>query len=56
MKRLIEQEAFDGAQAYGLNEMLDDLRGALWRETASGEATDTYRRTCSGCIWSASRS
>ena len=44
MKRLIEQEAFDGAGAYGLNEMLDDLRGALWRETASGEATDTYRR------------
>ena len=44
MKRLIEQEAFDGAEAYGLNEMLDDLRGAVWRETASGEATDTYRR------------
>lgn len=44
MKRLIEQESFDGAAAYGLNEMLDDLRGALWRETASGEATDPYRR------------
>ncbi len=44
MKRLIEQEAFDGVAAYGLNEMLDDLRGALWRETAGGEATDTYRR------------
>ena len=44
MKRLIEQEAFGGAEAYGLNEMLDDLRGAVWRETASGEATDTYRR------------
>ncbi len=44
MKRLIEQEAFDGAEAYGLNEMLDDLRTAVWRETGSGAATDTYRR------------
>ncbi len=44
MKRLIEQEAFDGAEAYGLNEMLDDLRGALWRETGDGEASDAYRR------------
>ena len=44
MKRLIEQEAFDGADAYGLNDMLDDLRTSVWRETGSGEATDTYRR------------
>ncbi len=44
LKRLIEQEAFDGAAAYGLHAMLDDLRGALWRETATGDATDTYRR------------
>ena len=44
MKRLIEQEAFDGAEAYGLNEMLDDLRGAVWRETGSGDASDAYRR------------
>ena len=44
MKRLVEQEAFHGEDAYSLGEMLDDLRAGVWSEVASGEATDTYRR------------
>ena len=44
MNRLVEQEAFHGNDAYSLGEMLDDLRGGVWTEVASGEATDAYRR------------
>ena len=44
MKRLVEQEAFHGAAAYGLGEMLDDLRQGVWSEVAAGSATDAYRR------------
>ncbi len=44
MKRLIEQEAFHGSDAYALAEMLDDLRETVWSEAARGEATDAYRR------------
>ena len=44
MKRLVEQEAFHGQEAYSLGEMLDDLRGGVWSEVGSGEATDAYRR------------
>lgn len=44
MKRLVEDEAFQGEDAYTLGEMLDDLRGAVWTELRSGEAIDTYRR------------
>ena len=44
MKRLIEQEAFHGADAYALGEMLGDLRNAVWSEAPRGAATDAYRR------------
>jgi hypothetical protein len=44
MKRLIEQEAFHGAGAYTLREMLDDVRGGIWSEAYRGGRTDTYRR------------
>jgi hypothetical protein len=44
MKRLVEQEAFHGADAYTLGEMLDDLRGGVWSEANTGRATDAYRR------------
>ena len=44
MKRLVEQEAFLGDDAYGLGEMLADLREGVWSEVASGAATDAYRR------------
>lgn len=44
MKRLVEQEAFNGDQAYTLGEMMDGLRGIIWSEVSSGAATDAYRR------------
>ena len=44
MKRLVEQEAFHGDDAYSLGEMLDDLRAGVWSEVGSGSATDAYRR------------
>ena len=44
MKRLIEQEAFHGNDAYSLGEMLSDLRGGVWSEVGSGRDTDAYRR------------
>ena len=44
MKRLIEQEAFYGGQAYSLHEMLVDLRNGVWSELSSGRETDVYRR------------
>ena len=44
MKRLVEQEAFYGDDAYALGEMLDDLRAGVWSEVSSGRETDAYRR------------
>ncbi len=44
MKRLVEQEAFRGNDAYTLGEMLDDLRSGVWTEVESGRDTDAYRR------------
>ena len=44
MKRLVEQEEFNGSAAYTLGEMMDDLRQGIWSEVAAGRATDAYRR------------
>ena len=44
MKRLVEQEAFNGSEAYTLGEMMDDLRTGVWSEAGAGRATDAYRR------------
>ena len=44
MKRLIEDQAFRGDMAYGLDEMLEDLRSSVWSEVRSGGAIDPYRR------------
>ncbi len=44
MKRLIEQEALLGSEAYTLSEMLTALRGAVWRELGQGAAVGPYRR------------
>ena len=44
MKRLIEQEAFHGSDAYTLGDLLDETRATVWSEAANGEATDAYRR------------
>jgi hypothetical protein len=44
MKRLIEDQAFRGEMAYGLAEMLEDLRGSVWAELRSGTSIDPFRR------------
>ena len=44
MNRLVEQEAFQGGDAYTLGEMLEELRASVWTEVRSGEAIDAYRR------------
>lgn len=44
MARIIENETINGRDAYGLLEMMQDLRRGLWSETRSGRSIDTYRR------------
>jgi hypothetical protein len=44
MQRLIETEARTGSDAYGLGEMMTDLRESVWRELGSGTSVDAYRR------------
>jgi hypothetical protein len=44
MKRLVEQEALLGSEAYSLPQMMNDLRRSVWRELSSGAAIDPYRR------------
>ena len=44
LARLIEHEAFLGAETYTPTQMLDDTREIVWREVGSGDAIDTYRR------------
>ena len=44
MGRLIEAEARYGADAYGLGDMLTDLREGVWTELASGRSIDPFRR------------
>ncbi len=44
MKRLAEQAALGGAEAYSLREMFADLRRAIWRELEAGAPVDPFRR------------
>jgi hypothetical protein len=44
MKRLIEQEALLGTEAYSLAAMNDDVRRSVWRELAQAREIDPYRR------------
>nr|WP_299344616.1 zinc-dependent metalloprotease [Allomuricauda sp.] len=44
MARIIENETLNGRDAYGLLEMMTDLRRGVWSETRTGKAIDTYRR------------
>ncbi|MEE8117547.1 MAG: zinc-dependent metalloprotease [Gemmatimonadales bacterium] len=44
LQRLIEAEALGGSEAYGLGEMLDELRSGIWSELPRGRAIDTFRR------------
>ena len=44
MQRLIESEARLGSDAYGLDEMLTDLRESVWSELQTPESIGLYRR------------
>lgn len=44
MKRLSEQRTLHGEAAYGLDEMLADLRDSVWRELESDAPVDAFRR------------
>jgi len=44
LARIIENETLNGDEAYGLVEMMRDLRRGIWSETRSGKTIDTYRR------------
>jgi hypothetical protein len=44
MARLIENEEANGNSAYGLLDMMQDLRSGIWSELRSGNSIDTYRR------------
>jgi hypothetical protein len=43
--RVIESEALNGADAYGLLEMMTDLRMGIWSELPAGKAIDVNRRS-----------
>ncbi|NLG60877.1 MAG: zinc-dependent metalloprotease [Candidatus Cloacimonetes bacterium] len=44
LARMIEHEAFLGDRTYRPAEMLDDVRGIVWREVRQNQPIDTYRR------------
>ncbi len=44
MQRLIEAEARLGEDAYGLGDMLEDLRGSIWSELEDGSSIGLFRR------------
>ncbi|UOY05083.1 zinc-dependent metalloprotease [Muricauda sp. SCSIO 64092] len=44
MARIIENETMNGKGAYGLLEMMRDMRRGIWSETRNGRKIDTYRR------------
>jgi hypothetical protein len=43
--RMIENEALNGAKAYSISELFDDLRSGIWTELNSGRAIDVHRRS-----------
>ena len=42
--RMIENEALNGAQAYKMTELFDDLRKGIWTELGAGKTIDVHRR------------
>ncbi|MEM6345250.1 MAG: zinc-dependent metalloprotease [Bacteroidota bacterium] len=44
LARMIENEALNGESAYGMLEMMGDLREGLFKELIYGDEIDTYRR------------
>jgi hypothetical protein len=43
--RMIENEVLNGAKAYSISELFDDLRSGIWTELNSGRAIDVHRRS-----------
>ena len=44
MARLIENREVNGREAYGLLDMMQDLRTGIWSELRTGRSIETYRR------------
>ncbi|PKA97419.1 uncharacterized protein DUF5118 [Flavobacteriaceae bacterium MAR_2009_75] len=44
LQRILENETANGAEAYRLTQMMDDLRTGIWSELKNGKTIDTYRR------------
>ncbi|CAM4208232.1 zinc-dependent metalloprotease [Zobellia nedashkovskayae] len=44
LQRLVENETTNGAEAYQLTNMMNELRNGIWSELKNGENIDTYRR------------
>ena len=44
MQRLLENENINGSSAYGLYDMMKDLRSGLFSELRTGRKIDIYRR------------
>ena len=44
LQRILENETANGAEAYRLTQMMDDLRTGIWSELNTGKTIDTYRR------------
>ncbi|KYG81523.1 uncharacterized protein DUF5118 [Roseivirga ehrenbergii] len=42
--RVIENEALNGKDAYGMLELFSDVRDGIWSELSAGKTIDTYRR------------
>ncbi len=42
--RVIENNAMNGSDAYGITELFSDVRNGIWSELPRGRAIDTYRR------------
>ncbi len=44
LARVIENEALNGANAYGLSQLMQELSDGLWDEVKKGKTPNTYRR------------
>ncbi len=44
LARVIENEALNGTNAYGLTQLMKELSSGLWEEVKKGKTPDTYRR------------
>ena len=44
LARVIENQALNGTNAYGLTQLMKELSSGLWEEVKKGKTPDTYRR------------